>query len=143
MDKLQTLIKSTRARRPIIEFEAGIKLYNFGFKKKENIDLIDTVTTDVMSDVEGSQGFFIDGIALTNGMKVLFTADNDPLVKDKIFEVKFIKFTEGTTVTTQISLVESANASPSQGETILATDGNVNQGKWFYYNGTMVGKQHK
>jgi len=134
--QIANIDQATRARRPIIEFEAGIKLYNFGFKKKENIDLIDTVTTDVMSDVEGSQGFFIDGIALTNGMKVLFTADNDPLVKDKIFEVKFIKFTEGTTVTTQISLVESANASPSQGETILATDGNVNQGKWFYYNGT-------
>ena len=134
--QIANIDQATRARRPIIEFEAGIKLYNFGFKKKENIDLIDTVTKDVMSDVEGSQGFFIDGVALTNGMKVLFTADTDPLVKDKIFEVKFIKFTEGTTVTTQISLVESVNASPSEGETILATDGIVNQGKWYYYNGT-------
>ena len=42
---------------PIIEFEAGIKLYNFGFKAKTNIDLIDTVTTDAMSDVEGPRVF--------------------------------------------------------------------------------------
>ena len=49
--------QATRARRPIIEFEAGIKLYNFGFKAKTNIDLIDTVTTDAMSDVEGHRVF--------------------------------------------------------------------------------------
>lgn len=134
--QIANLDQDTRARRPIIEFEAGIKLYNFGFKKKENIDLIDTVTKDVMSDVEGSLGFYIDGVALTNGMKVLFTADTDPLVKNKIYEVKFIKFTEGTTVTDQISLVEITNSSPSEGETILATDGTLNQGKWYYYNGT-------
>ena len=134
--QIANLDQDTRARRPIIEFEAGIKLYNFGFKKKENIDLIDTVTKDVMSDVEGSLGFYIDGVALTNGMKVLFTADTDPLVKNKIYEVKFIKFTEGTTVTDQISLVEITNSSPSEGETILATDGKGNQGKWYYYNGT-------
>ena len=65
--------QATRARRPIIEFEAGIKLYNFGFKAKTNIDLIDTVTTDAMSDVEGPQGFYIDGIALTNGMNVILS----------------------------------------------------------------------
>ena len=128
--------QATRARRPIIEFEAGIKLYNFGFKAKTNIDLIDTVTTDAMSDVEGSQGFYIDGIALTNGMNVIFSADTDPLVKDKIFEVKFIDFTEGTTTTKQISLVEVTGGSPVEGDTVLTTDGKKNQGKWYWYTGT-------
>lgn len=128
--------QATRARRPIIEFEAGIKLYNFGYKAKTNIDLIDTVTTDAMSDVEGSQGFYIDGVALTNGMNVIFTADTDPLVKNKIYEVKFINFTEGTTTTNQISLVEVTNGTPVEGDTILTTNGTKNQGKWYYYTGT-------
>ena len=109
---------------------------NFGFKAKTNIDLIDTVTTDAMSDVEGSQGFYIDGIALTNGMNVIFSADTDPLVKDKIFEVKFIDFTEGTTTTKQISLVEVTGGSPVEGDTVLTTDGKKNQGKWYWYTGT-------
>ena len=78
--------QSLRARRPIIEFEAGLKLYNFGTSSKGNINLIDTVTTDAMSDVEGAVGYHIDGVELTNGMKVMFTADTDPLVKNKIYE---------------------------------------------------------
>ena len=76
--------------------ESGFDRYSFASLiislrslAKTNIDLIDTVTTDAMSDVEGSQGFYIDGIALTNGMNVIFSADTDPLVKDKIFQVKF------------------------------------------------------
>ena len=63
--------QSLRARRPIIEFESGLKLYNFGTSSKGNVNLIDTVTTDVMSDVEGAIGYYIDGVELTNGMKVL------------------------------------------------------------------------
>jgi len=126
--------QSTRARRPIIEFEAGLELFNFGNTSKGTIDLIDTVTTDVMSDVEGSQGYFVDGIELTKGLRVLFTADNDPLVKGKIFEVKFIDFDNNGVVTKQISLVEIENSSPKVGETVLVKNGVKYQGKLFYFD---------
>ena len=59
-----------------------------------------------------------------------------PLVKDKIFEVKFIDFTEGTTTTKQISLVEVAGGPTVEGDTVLTTDGKKNQGKWYWYTGT-------
>ena len=128
--------QSLRARRPIIEFEAGLKLYNFGTSSKGNINLIDTVTTDAMSDVEGAVGYHIDGVELTNGMKVMFTADTDPLVKNKIYEVKFLDFTQNNTTTRQISLVEVTDATSLENETVLVTQGTKNQGKIYWFDGT-------
>ena len=87
LDQLQ------RATRPIIEFEAGLKLYNFGHQAKTNVDVIDTFTTDVFSTIEGSLGYNVDGIELANGMRVLFTADTDRFVNNKIFKVNFINVT--------------------------------------------------
>ena len=82
--------QSLRANRPIIEFKNNIKLFNFGHKAKATVDLIDNFTKDVFSTIEGSLGYNIDGVDLVNGMRVLFTADPDRLVKDKIFKVNFI-----------------------------------------------------
>ena len=88
LDQLQ------RATRPIIEFDAGLKLFNFGHKSKANIDVIDTFTKDVFSTVEGRLGYNVDGIDLADGMRVLFTADTDRFVNGKIFNVNFINITE-------------------------------------------------
>ena len=88
------LDQAQRATRPIIEFEAGLKLYNFGHVAKQNIDVIDTFTTDVFSTVEGSIGYNVDGIDLAQGMRIIFTADQDRFVKDKIFNVNFITVTD-------------------------------------------------
>ena len=82
--------QSGRAKRPIIEFDAGVKLYNFGSVAKKNVDLVDTFTTDVFSTIEGSLGYNIDNVDLVNGQRILFTADTDIRVQGKIFEVKFI-----------------------------------------------------
>ena len=128
--------QSTRARRPIIEFEAGLKLFQYGSDSKGNVDLIDTTTQDVMSDVEGSIGYYVDGVELTNGMRVLFTADLDPTVNNKIFEVKFIDFNDGSKTTRQISLIDIDNGTSLLDETVLVTNGIKNQGKIFYFNGT-------
>ncbi len=86
--------QAQRATRPIIEFEAGLKLFNFGHQSKKNVDVVDTFTTDVFSTIEGSLGYNIDGIDLANGMRVLFTADPDRFVNGKIFKVNFIDITE-------------------------------------------------
>tara|TARA_B100002019_G_scaffold85266_1_gene73780 strand:- start:11138 stop:26881 length:15744 start_codon:yes stop_codon:yes gene_type:complete len=124
--------QNSRASRPIIEFEKGLKLFQFGTKTKTNIDLIDTFTIDAFSTIEGSLGYNIDGVNLTNGMRVLFTADTDLLVKGKIYTVKFITVNNRT----QISLVETTDSTPQLNETVLVTAGNANRGKYFYYDGT-------
>ena len=85
--------QTQRAIRPIIEFDDGLKLYNFGHKAKKNVDVIDTFTTDVFSTIEGTLGYNIDGVSITDGMRVLFTADTDRYVNGKIFKVNFITIT--------------------------------------------------
>ena len=126
-----SLDQNLRASRPIIEFEAGLKLYEFGTEAKPPIDLVDDFTTDVFSTVEGKEGYNIDGIDLTEGMRILFTADSDIFVQNKIFEVKFIDF-KGTR---QISLIEAADADPLENQTVLCRQGSVYGGKVLYYVG--------
>ena len=139
-----TVIESTnRAKRPILEFDANLQLYNFGQTSKKAIDAIDRVTIDALSTVEGQPvtinesnivyftgsqsavnnfkdekskegytlvsestsadgvvtvqmklfglgGFYVDDIPLFPGMRVIFTADNDADVRNKIYEVQWI-----------------------------------------------------
>ena len=84
------LDQTQRAIRPIIEFNAGIKLHNHGLSAKKNIDVIDNFTTDVFSTIEGSLGYNVDGIDLADGMRVIFTQDTDILVRNKVYRVNFI-----------------------------------------------------
>ena len=130
--------QSQRAKRPIIEFDAGLKLYKFGTKVKKDVDLIDDYTKDVFSDIEGAQGYNVDNVDILDGMRILFVADPDPLVNGKIFQVKFINFADGTGRTTnrQISLVEVADTNPLENEVVLVKQGSYNKGLMFYYNGT-------
>lgn len=88
-----SLDQQQRAARPIIEFNAGLQLFNFGTFSKDNVDLIDNVTTDVFSTIEGSLGYNIDGVDLEEGMRVLFTNDPDVYVKNKIFQVTYVNVT--------------------------------------------------
>jgi hypothetical protein len=84
------LDQKQRATRPIIEFNAGLKLYNFGTAAKKYVDVIDNFTRDVFSTIEGSRGYNVDGIDLADGMRVLFTADTDSMVRNKVYKVNFI-----------------------------------------------------
>ena len=125
--------QSQRAKRPIIEFTSGLKLFNFGTEKKDDIDLVDTVTTDIFSTVEGAVGYNIDGVDITDGMRILFTAEKDIRATSKIYKVKFI--THNSTVP-QIALLEDTDAAPITNEVVLVRKGNENAGKHYYYNGS-------
>ena len=126
------LDQTARATRPIIEFEPGLKLFDFGTSVKQNIDLIDDFTADVFSTIEGSTGYNVDGVDLTNGMRVLFTGDKDTLVNGKIYEVKFITLVN----TRQITLQETEDTTPLENENVLCKGGETYKGKMLYYNGT-------
>ena len=85
-----------RARRPIIEFKADLKLFNFGSVAVSNVDYIDNVTADAFGTVEGSGGFYADpsnitgkSVALEQGDRVIFNADTDPEVRGVVYEVSF------------------------------------------------------
>jgi hypothetical protein len=128
-----------RARRPIIEFEAGLWLYNYGTQSKADVDLIDTSTTDVFSTIEGKYGYIVDGVELAENMRVLFAADTDILVSGKIYTVK--KVTIGND--SLLSLVETEDADPVENEVVFVKQGS-NAGKTYHYrNGTWTLAQEK
>ena len=132
--------EDARAKRPIIEFKAGLKLFNFGSAAKDDVDLVDDFTTDVFSIIEGSSGYNIDGVDITQGMRILFTADTDILVKDKIYTVNFITIGNNR----QVSLLETEDTLPQDLETVLVTNGEEYAGKTFSYeNGSWNLSQEK
>jgi len=128
--------ESMRAKRPIIEFEGGLKLFNFGTQAKKYVDVVDTFTTDVFSTIEGSLGYNVDGVQLVDKMRLLVTADTDILVNNRIFEVNFINFANNNISNRQISLVEISDTAPLLNETVLVASGNNNAGKMYHYDGS-------
>jgi hypothetical protein len=133
-NKIPSLDQSTRAVRPIIEFEAGVKLFNFGLQSIADIDLIDTYTPDVFSTIEGSFGYNVDGVPLVQGQRVLFTADVDSFVKNKIYRVEFVDVLQLNTGSRQIHLV--LETEPTLNDVVLVKQGTLNVGKSYWFNGT-------
>ena len=132
--QVASLDQTTRAVRPIIEFEANLKLFNSGTTSIIDIDVIDQFTTDAFSDVEGAFGYHVDGQAVTNGQHIIFTADKDRLVKNKIYRIDFVDVIHLSSGSKQIHLVEIAQ--PELNQVALIRTGITNQGKSYWYNGT-------
>ena len=136
----ENLDDNYRASRPIIEFDAGIKLFNYGVSAKKDIDLLDSFTTDVFSTIQGQVGYIVDGIELQQGMRVLFTNDSDILVSGKIFEVKFINLNNQRV----IKLEETIDTMPLDLETVFVKSGKKYSGLSFHYtNNSWVQSQTK
>jgi hypothetical protein len=124
--------ETARAKRPIIEFNSNLQLFNHGSVAKQVVDYVDTFTTDVFSTIEGSQGYIVDGESLFDGARVLITADTDSLANNQIYVVKFIKHNNST----QINLQKAADGDSILGEGVLVRRGHVNKGLMFHFNGT-------
>jgi len=82
-----------RAKRPVIEFRGNLKLFNSGTLSIGPVDLFDTATTDAFSQLEGqtlaSIGL-IDGVNLFAGATIVFSADTNPAVKNKVYQVNLV-----------------------------------------------------
>lgn len=129
--KVPNIDQTGRAVRPIIEFEGNLKLYNFGTTAIQDIDLIDTFTTDLFSNVEGQLGYNIDGIDVAQGQRILVTADTDVRVKNRIFKVEFL-ILDGVR---QIHLVDQGE--PAFNQVVLVKQGLTNQGRMYWYDGAV------
>jgi len=125
-----------RAKRPIIEFDAGTRLYNFGTEATNPIDVIDFNATDALSNIHGSAGYSIDGYSLTDGSRVVFAADTDPEVRNKIYTVQIVDPDDDSTAYGEI-----INLYPAEDDVILAdqvvfcTSGLTQTGKHYVFNG--------
>jgi hypothetical protein len=124
-----------RAKRPIIEFRPDLKLFNAGTLGIEPVNIIDFRATDALSDINGTIGYSVDGYSFINGSRVIFAADRDPEVRNKIFIVNFIT-PEGTGVPI-IDLQPANLETPDQmvDEMIVVLSGITQQGKSYWFNG--------
>jgi hypothetical protein len=68
------------------------------------------MTTDAFSTVVRQTGYIVDGLALADGMRIVFAADTDPIVKNKIYDVNFVTAGDSTQV---INLTEASDATPT------------------------------
>jgi hypothetical protein len=126
--------QTARANRPIIEFEAGLRLFNFGNIAIDDVDVIDNFTIDAFNTIEGSAGYNVDGIQLSEGMKIIFLAEKDSLVKNNIYVVRFINIQNASGGIPQIHL--ELQTTPETSNTILIKQGKQYQGYMFWFNGT-------
>ena len=126
-----------RARRPILEFRAGTRLFNFGTQGKPPVDIIDFSQTDALRTVNGSIGFGTDGYELVSGNRVVFAADIDPVVRRTIYQVSFIIPDTVPPLISQplISLIPAADSPALLDQSVLCLNGNTLQGQSFRYDG--------
>jgi len=130
------LDNSYRAKRPIIEFDAGTRLYNFGTEATAPIDVIDFNQNDALSNVHGSGGYSVDGYRLTNGSRIIFAADTDPDVKNRIYTVQIVDPDDDSTAYGEIiNLYPAEDAAVLVDQVVFCTSGNSQLGKHYVYNG--------
>jgi len=134
-NKYTAVIDDTaRAKRPIIEFYGGLELYNMGTTSKAPVTVVDTTQTDAFSNVNGSEGYFSDGIDLQQDNTVIFSADTDSDVSNKVYRVDIVDQDANISTNPIINLVEIDTV--SDGDCVLSTLGSTNQGKQYWLDGT-------
>tara|TARA_Y100001970_G_scaffold294371_1_gene452015 strand:+ start:28970 stop:43993 length:15024 start_codon:yes stop_codon:yes gene_type:complete len=140
------LDEAFRAKRPIIEFDADLQLHNHGAVAKDPIDLFDIAETDAFSNVKGQTLAFVDGVDLKDGDRVVFSADNDPDVRNKIWVVQYVTFASlDSTVSKKINLVEAEDSSVVQKDQCVLIKKGLNlEGLTYHFDGTnwIYSQQH-
>jgi hypothetical protein len=126
-----------RAKRPIIVFQPDIRLYNMGTEGKQPVDIIDFEETDALSNIEGATSYAVDGYTFVDGTRVIFAADEDPEVRNKIYVVQFITPDSVPPLIAQpiIHLVLASDGLVLTDQSVLCLDGNSLRGVSFWYNG--------
>ena len=125
------LNENDRAKRPIIEFDSNLSLFNHGTVSKKSVTLVDAVTTDVFTDMVNQTGYYVDGIQVTDGMRILFTADTDVLVRNKVYKVTFVTISGTQKISLQLD--EESDTNPIEGESVYVEFGKNYQGKTLHY----------
>lgn len=126
----------TRAQRPIIEFEQNTQLYNYGTHGRPEVDLVDTTSRDIFTNLVGKNpaNVTVDGTTLIDGMRILVTADIDPSVNNRIYQVGGIFEYDAITLTV-VADGQNANGSPAYGDTTHSYFGQNNGNTTWWYNG--------
>ena len=126
-----------RAKRPIIQFRPGIRLWNMGTQGKQPVDVIDFVETDAFSNIDGSTAYTVNGYALVEGSRVIFAADTDADVRNKIYQVSFIIPDSVAPLIAQpiINLTLAPDGEVLADQSTVVLSGNNTAGKTYWFDG--------
>ena len=126
-----------RAARPILEFRAGTRLFDFGTNGKPPVNIIDLTQTDALSIVNGSTGYSTDGYTLADGSTIIFAADLDPLVRQTVYQVQFITPDTVPPLIAEpiIVLTPTADSPAVVDQNVVILDGNTQQGISYRWDG--------
>lgn len=133
----------SQARRPIIEFNADLELYQYGTQNRGTVDVVDDFTTDFLGTVVGQPSWEIANdpldplspkVPLLDGMRVLITADENILVNNKIYQVS-------GQLLGAIQLTPVPNDGNTSGTALVGDRTTIRfgkyQGKNLYFNGSV------
>ena len=130
------LDQNKRAKRPIVQFECDLQLYNYGRIGKRQIDILDTTTLDAFSQLDGKVLTSAFGIELVDGLRVLFAADTDALVRDKIYVLRLVQYDLDTnnlpTGPKYINLVIAEDGDAEVNDSVVVTNGQYAGSQWWY-----------
>lgn len=129
------LPNENRAKRPIIEFDADLQLYNFGKIAKQAVDIFDNTTIQPFLTVEGASGVYLDQTYLAEGMRVIFAADQDPSTRNRIWQVTYIDQDSNIVTPKIIHLVPADDSEVLENETVAVFSGVTNINKTFWFDG--------
>ena len=134
---IAVLNNNFRAKRPVVEFNAGTRLFGFGTEGKQPVDIIDFSSTDAFSNINGTIGYSTDGYNFITGSRVIFANDSDAQVRNKIYEVTFIEPDTVNPLINQpiINLVPANDATVLVNQTVVALNGLTQQGLSYYFDG--------
>jgi hypothetical protein len=136
-NQVAVLDNNLRAKRPIIEFRPSMAMYQFGTWGKEPVDIIDFRETDAFSNINGAISYGVDGYQFVAGTRVIFAADIDPAVRNRVFEVSFITPDTQPPLIRQpvINLTPVFDGEARVNQTVVSLNGVTLQGKSFYFDG--------
>jgi hypothetical protein len=125
-----------RGKRPIIEFRANLELFNFGTQGKLPVNIIDFSATDALSNINGATGYNIDGYQFVQGTRVIFAADLDLDVRNRIYTVQFIDPDGDPNSPKIINLVPDQDGLALPNQTVVILSGATQQGLSFWFDGS-------
>ena len=125
-----------RAKRPILEFRKNLKLFNYGTLATPAVDIIDFKETDAFSNINGTIGYSVDGYAFVAGSRVVFAADIDLEVRNKIYTVSFVDFEDSSVPVIDLQPASLTTPDIPTNTNVIVTSGITLQGKSYWFNGT-------
>jgi hypothetical protein len=132
-----------RAKRPILEYRKSLKLFNYGIQATAPIDIIDFSQQNAFQNVNGSIGYSVDGYNLIEGSRIIFAADLDPQVANKIYTVNFVDFEDSSVKTIDLQAASLTSPEEPVNTNVVVLSGTTEQGKSYWFNGTtwLAGQQ--